>query len=305
MKLRLITLFSLLTMVGGKIYAQQDPLYNLYSFNQFMINPAYAGVYNNFNANIISRKQWAGIEGAPLTNMLSLHSSVSDDFGTGLLVVNDQLGVNSNTEAQLAFSYKLFSGSKTLAFGVQGGMINYNYDYSKLNLEYLDDTGLDMNNERFTKANFGGGVFYMTDYFFVGLSVPRILNVEVNDGMTSSTRYKPHYYLSGGWVIKSKSVSEILFKPTFLVRYTSNAQLSADISMNALFANTIWAGVTLRNLNGVAVNTQLQINRKFRFGYSFELSTNKLVRDNYGTHELSLMVELNLFKDQYDIERYF
>jgi type IX secretion system PorP/SprF family membrane protein len=284
--------------------AQQDPLYNLYSFNQYMINPAYAGVYNNFVANLITRKQWAGIEGSPLTNMFSTHTSIGTQFGTGILVVNDQLGINNNTEAQFSFSYKIVSSKSTLAFGVQGGVINYRYDYSKLNLAYIDDEGLDMNNNGFSKSNFGAGVFYMTDNYYLGLSVPRILNVKVNDGVSSSTRYLPHYYFSGGFVIKSRSVSSFLLKPSLLVRYT-DSQVSADISLNALFVNTIWAGLTLRNLNGIAINTQIQVNRSFRFGYSFELPTNELVQNNFGTHELSLIVELNLFKDQFDIERYF
>lgn len=303
MKKIYISALFILTLVGV-LRAQQDPLYNLYSFNQFMINPAYAGIYNNFNANLITRKQWAGIDGTPLTNMLSLTSSVGDQFGAGLLIVNDRLGINNNLEGQVAFSYKIVSNKSTLAFGVQGGFINYRYDYNELNLAFVDDEGLDMNNDQFSKPNFGAGVFYMTDKYYVGLSVPRILNVEVEDGVTNSTRYKPHYYLSGGFVIKSNSVSGFLLKPSFLVRYTES-QTAADISLNALFANTIWAGVTLRNLDGIGINAQLQVNRSFRFGYSFELPTNELVQSNFGTHELSLLLELNLFDSQYDIERYF
>lgn len=300
-----IILLPLLLLIEFTSQAQQDPLYNLYSFNQFMINPGYAGVYNNFNANLITRKQWAGIEGSPLTNMLSIHSSVSDKFSTGLLLINDRLGINNNTEGQLAFSYKLFSGSKTLSFGVQGGLINYNYDYDKLTLAYIDDEDLDMNNDQFSKANFGAGIFYMTDMYYIGLSIPRILNTEVNDGVISSTRYKRHYYLSGGLIIKSRSVSSLLFKPSFLIRYTESHQMSADINFSALIANTVWVGATLRNFSGVSINTQLQVTRSLRFGYSFELPTNHLISNNYGTHELSLLLELNLFKNQYLIERYF
>ncbi len=300
-----IALIILFTLSIFSVKAQQDPLYNLYSFNQFMINPAYAGIYNNFNANLITRKQWAGIDGSPLTNLLSLHSSFTDKLSGGLLIVNDQLGINNNTEGQLAFSYKLITGKNTLAFGLQGGFVNYRYDYNKLNLAFVDDEGLDMNNDAFTRGNFGAGLFYMNDNFYVGFSVPRILKVNVNDGVSESTRYQPHYYLSGGYLIKSKSISEFMLKPTFLVRYTGESQVSADISLNALFANTFWAGVTLRNLSGVAISAQLQVNRKFRFGYSFELPTNQLIDSNFGTHEISLLLELNLFKNQYDIERYF
>ena len=294
----------LLTLVVIKSYGQQDPLYNLYSFNQYMINPAYAGIYNNFSANLITRKQWANIDGSPLTNLFTATASISDQFGTGILVVNDRLGVNNNTEAQASFSYKISKGGRTLALGVQGGIVNYSYDYSKLNLAFVDDEGLDMNNDGFTKGNFGAGAFYMTDKYYIGLSVPRILNAEVNDGVGSSTRYLPHYYLSGGYIFQPGASPSFLLKPTFLLRYTEG-EMAADISVNALFANTIWAGIILRNLNGIAINTQIQINRSFRLGYSFELPTNQLVENNFGTHEVSLLVELNLFKDHYDIERYF
>ncbi len=302
--INITTLCLIFLMSGLESKAQQDPLYNLYSFNQYMINPAYAGIYNNFVANLITRKQWAGIDGSPLTNMFSAHTSVAKEFGTGLLIVNDQLGINNNTEAQASFSYKIVSSKSTLAFGVQGGVINYGYDYDKLNLAYVDDEGLDMNNEGFTKSNFGAGVFYMTEKYYLGLSVPRLLKAKVNDGVTSSTRYLQHYYFSGGLIIKSRSINSFLLKPSFLVRYTES-QMSADLSLNALLVNTIWAGVTLRNLTGIAINAQVLVNRKFRFGYSFELPTNQLVQNNYGTHELSLLVELNLFKDQFETPRYF
>ena len=117
MKKKYIAITCFLFMIASfGLKAQQDPLYNLYSFNQFMINPAYAGIYNNFNANLITRKQWAGIDGSPLTNMLSFHSSISDRFGGGLLLINDRLGVNNNTEGQLSFSYKLITGSTTCIF---------------------------------------------------------------------------------------------------------------------------------------------------------------------------------------------
>jgi len=286
------------------LQAQQDPLYNLYSFNQYMINPAYAGVYDNFSANLVTRKQWPGIDGSPLTNLFTAHSSVGNQFGTGILIVNDRLGINNNTEVQASFAYKITSGDKTLSLGVQGGLVNYQYDYNKLNLAFVDDEGLDISNDGFSKSNFGAGAFYMTDTYYLGISVPRILNTRVNDGVSSSTRYLPHYYLSGGFIIKPKSTTSFLLKPSFLVRYTES-QVAADISISALFARTIWAGVMLRNLNGIAINTQIQVNRSFRLGYSFELPTNQLVQSNFGTHEISLLVELSLFKDQFDIERYF
>jgi len=73
------SIFGLLVflLISVEVKSQQDPLYNLYYYNQVMINPAYAGLYKDVTLNLISRKQWVGIEGSPLTNFFSFTSSVS------------------------------------------------------------------------------------------------------------------------------------------------------------------------------------------------------------------------------------
>jgi type IX secretion system PorP/SprF family membrane protein len=286
--------------------AQQDPLYNLYQFNQGMINPAYSGVYNNLTLNAISRLQWIGIDGSPRTNMFSASSSVANKFGAGLMVVSDQLGINNNQEVQLSFSYKVIEDDgKVLSFGLQGGLINYKYDYGKLNLEYIDDTDLDMNRSQYSEPNFGAGVWYMTDLYYVGVSSPRILNVDVNDGMTSSTRYQRHFYVSGGMIINNSFNSTIRLKPSFLLRWVPNGNMAADLNLSALLMETIWAGVTLRNFSSVGLNGQFQVANRFRIGYGFELPMNSLINSNFGTHELSILMELSPLKTQRKVMRYF
>jgi type IX secretion system PorP/SprF family membrane protein len=115
----LLGLFLSLLIVT-EVTAQQDPLYNLYYYNQMMINPAYAGLYKDVTLNLISRKQWVGIEGSPLTNFLSVSSSVGKRFGVGAMVIDDRLGINSSQEGQIAFSFKLISKEETvLSLGVQ------------------------------------------------------------------------------------------------------------------------------------------------------------------------------------------
>ena len=82
-------------------YGQQDPLYSQYQFNQSIINPAYTGINDALNATAIARRQWTGIEGAPVTNTLSLSSSLlHNKLGAGILLLSDKYGVNKNTEIQ-------------------------------------------------------------------------------------------------------------------------------------------------------------------------------------------------------------
>ncbi len=295
--------FLLLTI---NVQAQQDPLYNLYQFNQVMINPAYAGLYEDFTLNLIARKQWVGIEGSPQTNFLSLTSSIADRFGVGGMIITDQLGVNFNSEAQLAFSFKVINdGGKVLSLGVQGGMVNYRYDYSKLNLEYLDDEDLDMSQTQFTKPNFGAGIFFKTDRVFLGVSAPRLLNIEVNDGLTTSTRYLRHFYVSGGFIINNTNSRLIRFKPSFLWRVVPDGNMALDLSLHALILETLWVGATYRNLSGIGIDGALQISNRVRLGYGFEMPANSLISQNYGTHELSLLIEFSPLGSQQKVFRYF
>lgn len=296
----------LLVLVACNLYAQQDPLYNLYYYNQVMINPAYAGLYKDVTLNLITRKQWVGIDGSPLTNFFSVTSSIGPRFGFGAMVVDDRLGINTNQEGQLAFSFKVIDNDgTTLSLGVQGGLVSYRYDYSKLNLEYLDDGDLDLTRTQFSQPNYGAGIFFRNDRLYLGVSAPRILNVDVNDGMTTSTRYQRHFYVSGGFLINNSFNSTVRLKPSFLWRMVPDGNQALDISLNALFLETLWAGIMVRNFDAVAINTQFQVSQRLRIGYGFELPTNSLLSQNFGTHELSLLLAFSPLGSQQKVFRYF
>ena len=102
----LFAVFVLILTVRGQ--AQVDPLYAQYLNNPLLINPAYAGLNNNFNAGVSYRKQWAGFEGSPTTYNLNAHTSLLDNrMGLGLIVLKDNVGINSNTEVHGTYAYRL------------------------------------------------------------------------------------------------------------------------------------------------------------------------------------------------------
>jgi type IX secretion system PorP/SprF family membrane protein len=287
------------------VKGQQDPLYNMYFFNQQMINPAYSGAHGIMSLSANFRQQWAGIPGAPNTNTLSFNTSFkSNQFGAGFNFINDRLGVNSNNEVQFSFAYKVqMNRGRKLSMGVQGGFIDYRYNYSDLNLEFTDDEDLDLNRENLTEPNFGLGFLYFAEDYYLSFSIPRLLDIEVNDGIISSTRYMRHFYLGGGYVFRPDFVA--MFKPSFLLKYVDGQPLSVDLNAQVLLGDIVWAGITIRNFNTVGINSQIQITDSFRFGYAFEIPTNSLVGSNYGTHEIMVNIDLAPFEHQTLAERYF
>ncbi len=280
-------LITLLTISSLTSFAQQDPLYSQYQFNQLMINPAYAGIYDRFSVGVISRFQWAGIEGSPRTNTITANSSLAEGkIGLGAVIMNDRFGVNNNYEIQLSSSYNIaFSRSTKLAMGIQGGLIQYSYDFSNVNLDFFDDPELLSGHENFTKPNFGVGFMLMNPNFFIGLSVPRILNVSITDGSTQSERYKRHYYLTAG---VTAEIQRTPVKATTLIRSLAGESYSFDVTFTALLDDVMWAGVSVRDIRHFGVIGIFEIGDNFKLGYTFELPTNNLIHGNYGTHEVSI-----------------
>jgi len=301
MKKTLIFLTLLAVALASK--AQYDPLYNQYLFNQALINPAYVGAFDNASVTLMSRAQWVGIEGAPVTNSLTAHSSIfNNKGGVGVYVLNDRLGVSNNSEVFATFSYKIDFGNARLAVGLQGGMIQYKYDYSELNLEFVNDPSFTPTNENFMRPNFGFGVLYYSEYYYIGVSIPRILDVTVNDGISESTRYKRHYYLSGGVIFPLSNGVKI--KPSTLIRVVNN-QVSVDINGSVLIAESLWLGLLVRNFNTFGALAEIQISDRLRIGYSMELPSTKLITNQWGTHEIMVGFDFAPFSKQILKRRYF
>src|SRR5262249_40546586 len=126
---KLILLQLVIVAVVSVALGQNDPLYNQYQMNQLLINPAYTGINDRLTASWIRGLQWMGVPGAPVTNTASAHTSMKvANMGLGLIVMNDRLGVNNNNEVNVTYSYRLNFRKTKLQFGLQGGVINYNYD---------------------------------------------------------------------------------------------------------------------------------------------------------------------------------
>ncbi|MEZ4972345.1 MAG: type IX secretion system membrane protein PorP/SprF [Cyclobacteriaceae bacterium] len=302
MKARLI---FILLLASGCAWAQQDPLYNLYQFNQLMVNPAYAGLNNILSVSMHSRVQWLGVDGAPVTNAISGNTSFHRNrHGVGAWLAHDRFGINRNSELFGSYAYHLpLSDRWRLSMGFQLGLINYRQDFSELDLEFDNDPLLANQQSAFTKSNVGTGLILSTDELFFGLSIPRMLDVRTENGSVISTRYKRHFYASGGAVLMLSSF--VKMKLSTLARIVDGQPFSADFSSTLILGETLWLGAFARNFSTVGVNAQLDITETIRAGYAFEYPTTSLATNNFGSHELMIAIDLKPLTFQYYKRRYF
>lgn len=282
-------------------HSQEDPLYAQYLNNPLVINPAYSGLNNNFNASISYRRQWAGFDGSPTTVNVSAHTSMlKNKMGLGMLLVQDKIGVNNNTEVYATYAYRLnFSKATHLSFGLQGGFMNFRTNNDDLNAYDPSDPAFS-NNQNVIKPSFGAGVIFNSEKFFLGISVPRMLNTDAvlsNDSTQQSVDamlYDQHYYASLAYVFYLSE--RVRFKPSCLVKTVQGAPLSIDYNLSINLDERYSAGLFTRNFNTCGFMTQLRFAEAYRFGYVFELPTKTSVGTRYNTHEISLGLNLALFR---------
>jgi type IX secretion system PorP/SprF family membrane protein len=289
-KLLLLTTF---VFCASASEAQIDPLYAQYLNNPLLINPAYSGIHNNFNAAASYRKQWAGFDGSPSTFNVNAHSSFNNNkMGLGLIILSDQVGVNANTEVQATYAYKLDLNGKFLSFGLQAGMINFKSANGDLNPYDPSDPAF-AGTFNFTKPSFGAGAILHSDKYFVGISVPRMLKSSASIGNIETELYSQHYYIMGAYNIFLNE--HFRLKPSVLLKGVKGAKLSTDLNFALNIDEKYTAGIFTRSFNTYGLLAQMKINDTYRFGYAFEVPSNNSVGSKFTSHEFMIGMNLSLF----------
>jgi type IX secretion system PorP/SprF family membrane protein len=281
-----------IVLVGSwlSMQGQTDPLYAQYVNNPLLINPAYSGLNNNFNAAVTFRKQWAGFDGSPTTLNASAHTSLFDNkMGTGIIILKDKTGANTNTEVHATYAYRLDLHEKYLSFGLQVGIVNYKSSNGDLNPYDGNDPAF-TENLNTTKPSFGAGAILNSERYFVGISVPRMLKAKTTYDALETQLYSQHFYIMGAYMIYLNE--HVRFKPSVLLKAVHGAKVSADLNFAANLDEKYTAGIFTRNFNTYGLLAQMKFEKGYRFGYTFEVPSGNSVGARFTTHEL--MIGLNL-----------
>lgn len=294
--------FLIFLVISNLATAQLDPQYTQYHFNQYLINPAFGGLYESTAISFNSRAQWYGMEGAPFTNTLTLESSLTDHSGIGIKAMNDRIGVHNNTEIMASASYFISSHFVKIGMGLQGGVTNVSSDLSLLDSKVLNDPEIESFVPNSFQPNFGVGFIIHRFDYFLAVSIPRILETRNTSRSLNDPRYDRHIYISTGYrfsLFKSNDT-----KLQTLVRVLGN-RFSFDIAGTYFLTDYIRLGAMIRDYYGASFFGKIDFDKNFSIGYSFELPTNNLIFTNYGTHEISLSYIFTPFKHQNPLERIF
>tara|TARA_B110000483_G_scaffold169511_1_gene200462 strand:+ start:152 stop:1096 length:945 start_codon:yes stop_codon:yes gene_type:complete len=294
-KIKFCVIFLIINLVSGTIYSQQDNSFSQYMFGHQILNPAYSGSRNITNITSLSRSQWTGFEGAPLSQSISFNSPIGKrNLGIGVSAQADAIGPLTNTETSLDFSYHLkFSNDQNwLSLGLKFGAQNFLLDTQLLRFFDRDDPSFNSNTKFI--PNIGFGLYYYTPKLYLGFSIPRMIEDELSF-------VKRHLYFIGGGLISLKE--NVQLKPSLLLKKTIGTVLAYDISLLMLLNNSYWFGPQFKSkaafgpqdqiLDGsISFLTGINLNENISIGYAYGNAIN-LGTNNSSSHELLLRFDFS------------
>ena len=297
---RSIICFLLLsTLASTSVFAQQDTQYTQYMYNTLSVNPGYAGSRGHMSIATLYRSQWMGLEGAPTTQTLNIHSPIGyRGFGLGLSIINDKIGPTSETSIDIDFSYTIYTSVKgKLSFGLKTSANLLDVQFSKLNQNTslgIDKTlETDIHNK--LSPNIGAGIYYHTDNYYIGLSVPRFLEtVHFNKSKLSTARERMNFYLITGYVL---NINDILkFKPAILAKAVEGSPVQLDLSASFIFDDKLIFGATYRWDAAVSGMVGFQLSDSFLIGIAYDKEMTELGNNIFNDGSLEAIIRYDFIR---------
>jgi type IX secretion system PorP/SprF family membrane protein len=305
---------------------QAKSSYTQYILNNYILNPALAGIENYTDIKASFRNQWTGINGAPLTNYISLQTPIGksdyrttatsnavpgqnprgkqywDDYtspdphhGIGFIAMSDKAGYISRWNISASYAYHKPIGIKTtLAAGFNFGVSGINLDRTKATFEddgITDQTlGLSLSETRKIKPEIGAGLWLYSARYFAGISVLNIIpgKAKFTNADKFGTYFTPNYFATVGYRVNIGENFTLI--PSVMVQYWQPQLLGGHANAKLQYMDKAWVGGSYRYsdfLSGYSAMAGFNISNLFNIGYSYEVATNARLRTYTGnTHEI-------------------
>ncbi len=288
---KLYTTFICLVLILYPCLSQQDPLTSNYMFSTLNYNPGFAGTSGMICATAMNRQQWIGFKGAPSTTLFNISAPVSPfkiNSGVGLIVENDNIGFDKNTNLSLIYAYIAEIGQGKLGVGLNAGIYNMTLDpdwqipTGDVFTPPSGDPLIPESKESVVTFDAGLGAYYRTDKYYAGLSVSHINQprVKFTKGVSYISR---HYYLTAGYVLQMSNPSFELLPSLYALSDGKVIQISATSLLR--YNKKVWGGVSYRPGDAVVGIVGIELFNGIRVGYAYDFPLSDVRKSTSGSHE--------------------
>jgi type IX secretion system PorP/SprF family membrane protein len=158
---------------------------------------------------------------------------------------------------------------------------------------YTDDTYDAFIQDQSSKfiLDIGAGLYIYSNRSFFGLSADQLSKdfVEFGTG-TANFNNQVHFMATGGYKIPLND--NLSLTPAVLLKYMKPAPLTIDASVQLEYKEWLWTGISYRHKDAVVGMLGLNVNQRFKFGYSYDFSLSRFKDVSAGGHEIVLGIML-------------
>lgn len=307
---RLLIVISVL-FLADNLFAQQLPIFSLYRDNSFVLNPAIAGSEDHGVGSVTYREQWTKVEGNPRTLSGNYRTNIPRySMGVGGQVIYDQTGPTSFMGINISYAYHIsfakinpfrwpeFVRRSKLSFGISAAVYQYRLNSSDIHMEQTNDQALLNSNRSAFMPNFGVGIYYYFDEFFLGYSSPQLVpfNISFSDenGQSVMQRDMHHYVVVGGSIplVKDRKSYKFYIEPMVWFKYVNGAPFQIDGHVRFNYRKMFWIGGAYRSSNTMVAEIGFKVKERVQIGYAFDQAFTQ-TRSQFGNaHEILIAYHL-------------
>lgn len=287
------TIFLVLAIVHTSLKAQLNPLASQYFQNQYLFNPAMAGINQGLNINLSIRKQWSSIPGSPFTQAISA-DYLLNRAAFGVNVYNDQSGLLRSTRAVATYAYHIPLGenNQKLNFGLSAGVLSQRVPVD----EVVGDEG-DLSIARYNgrKSYLDGdfGASYTSNSLTIQGALPNLRTVFNKDNNNYAIDRSLFFSAISYRFNFGEDINEIALEPKVCFRGVKGYTNILDAGANLMLADN---QLSLQAMYHTSKNTTLGFGlNKPTYSILAFYTTETSAISNYtnGDFELSLVLKLN------------
>jgi type IX secretion system PorP/SprF family membrane protein len=306
-------LIIILLVLCNYCISQDYPVYEVYYFSPFIVNPAVTGAESYPVADISIKQQWLGFPDAPTTFQLSGNYRIgrydfydpkgfvnkgplklTDRTGIGAAIYRDINGPSNYTGGLISYAYHMPVNYRTnLSFGMAAVGSYYAFNSSLLKPDDPGDYYLLHGNDNKFSINFNIGAYLYGQHYFIGISADKILPdiSQVNE----KPSFNPGYFIIGGYKLMAENNS-FNFEPSLAIKKTGREGLALDIHTKLYIKRLNWIAISYGTSGNISFQFGLQLYRTIYLGYNYGYSISEIARYNYGSHEIHLGINLGLIR---------
>jgi type IX secretion system PorP/SprF family membrane protein len=281
-------------------HAQQIHFTSQYIADNFLYNPAAAGMASHGSIGATYRSMWSGIDGGPQTTMLYGDIPLKKlKAGIAGYIYNDVTGPTRRTGVDFAYSYHIVSKNEKNVFGLglELQALQFYYDMNKL-AQYIPNDPLLGGVSTKTLLDAGAGIYYRTDKLHLGASVKQLIQSKLNlatvPNSNESSKLVRHVYVQAAYDFNTGD--DIILTPNAIFKYVPHAPAEFNFGTIVNYKDILYWGLNWTVNQSWVIQGGFTLGKKLSFGYAHDIYTTPLSVFDGGGGADEVMLKYNFAK---------